>query len=260
MAGAIPVTCPKCSKQLQVAAELAGKKIRCKGCGEIIPVKAPASKSSPAKPPSQAIKPAPAGKNPTAPIRPAPAKPPAAAPKPPVFDDDDGPATYGFASDDEKAAADKPAVAAAPKLPGEESNPYGLTNIEEGYRCPHCAKEMEEGDIVCLHCGYNTQTREHGKTKRVFDITSQDRFQWLLPGMLCVAAVLALIGFDIFFWIGLKSSWWDPMDEFMENKSFSMGLRVWELIFSLWLMWLAGKFAFNRLIVNPNPPEVERYH
>lgn len=258
MAGAIPVTCPKCQKQLQVSADLAGKKIRCKGCGEIIAVTAPASKSSPAKSAAAAAKPAAAvGKSPAAPAKPAAPKP--AAPAAPKIFDDDGPATYGFAADEAAAAAANP-VQAAPKLPGETSNPYGITETEEGLRCPNCAQEMEEGDVVCLHCGYNTQTREQGKTKRVHDITSQDRFQWLLPGILCVVAILALIGFDIFFWIGLKADWWDPMDEWMENNSFSMGLRVWELVFSLWLMWLAGKFAFNRLIVNPNPPEEERYN
>ncbi len=41
MATTIPITCPKCAKQVNVPATLAGKKIKCKGCGHILLVEAP---------------------------------------------------------------------------------------------------------------------------------------------------------------------------------------------------------------------------
>ena len=47
-------TCPECKKQMKAPAELEGKKIRCKGCGTPVPVKAaapakPAKATAPAK-------------------------------------------------------------------------------------------------------------------------------------------------------------------------------------------------------------------
>ena len=32
-------------------------------------------------------------------------------------------------------------------------------------RCPNCTSEMGAHDIICLSCGYNTLTREWGKTE-----------------------------------------------------------------------------------------------
>lgn len=43
MTNTLSVSCPECNKQIKVAAELAGKKIRCKGCSHVFPVKARAS-------------------------------------------------------------------------------------------------------------------------------------------------------------------------------------------------------------------------
>src|SRR5690242_16474452 len=38
--------------------------------------------------------------------------------------------------------------------------PYVMREEYLGRRCPECANAMEEEDRVCLHCGYNTITRE----------------------------------------------------------------------------------------------------
>src|ERR1043165_3876088 len=46
MAAGISVTCPKCGKKVTVKAELEGKKIRCKDCKTVYPVKASADKKS----------------------------------------------------------------------------------------------------------------------------------------------------------------------------------------------------------------------
>src|SRR5436190_417212 len=41
MAEIIEVACPECGKEFQVPASAAGKKVRCKVCGEVIPVTGP---------------------------------------------------------------------------------------------------------------------------------------------------------------------------------------------------------------------------
>lgn len=214
MADTISVSCPDCGKQINAPAELAGKKIKCKECGAVFPVKAPAA----AKAKKAAAKEA----------KPAKEKQAAAkAKKSDLDDEDDGPASYG------------------------------VTHEELAPRCPHCAKEMEsEEAIVCLHCGYNTRTRTQGATKRVVHRTFLDWLLWLGPGLLALAAVGALFGFDYWFWYGLADMW-KSMDESLGAVSFSMGIRVWVLFFSFGAKFFIGRFAFKRLILHPVPPEVE---
>src|SRR3954470_12534411 len=71
MPATLDVTCPNCGKALKVPAELEGRRVKCKGCGEAFVVKAPKAK---------AAKPA---------AKPAPPPPPPAAPKRPFAEDDD---------------------------------------------------------------------------------------------------------------------------------------------------------------------------
>lgn len=49
MADSLLITCQACGKQANVPANLLGKKIRCKGCGEAVPVVAAKSAGKPAK-------------------------------------------------------------------------------------------------------------------------------------------------------------------------------------------------------------------
>jgi DNA-directed RNA polymerase subunit RPC12/RpoP len=77
----IAISCPKCEKQSQAPAELAGKKIRCKECQHVFVVKAPAAKTA-----AKSGKPAKADHR-------KPAKEIAAA-KPPADDPDDDAKAY----------------------------------------------------------------------------------------------------------------------------------------------------------------------
>src|SRR3954452_14524458 len=53
MAATIDVVCPKCKKTLKAPATAIGKKIKCRHCEEIFPVKAAApAAAGPAKPPA----------------------------------------------------------------------------------------------------------------------------------------------------------------------------------------------------------------
>ena len=54
MASTIDVSCPQCQKQIKASVELQGKKVRCKGCGHIFVIGAPAAAK-----PSQGAKSAP---------------------------------------------------------------------------------------------------------------------------------------------------------------------------------------------------------
>ena len=178
------------------------------------------AKKSPAK--SPAAKPAkpPAGK---------PTKPQAGKPAKPAMDDDE-----------------------------EDANPYGITETDLAYRCPNCANEMENDDaIICLTCGYNTETREQGKTRKVHALTGGEHFVWLLPGIACALVVFTVIGFNVWYLmkiddlLGGEDSWYLSM---WANS----GIKLWIVLMSLFVLYLAGKFAIKRLILHPKPPEVEK--
>jgi len=228
MADSFSIACPECEKAITVPASMEGKKIRCKSCGEVFPVHAPAARSAGVKTakPDPAPKPAP---------KKAPAKKPAAAkakPGKPAADDDE-----------------------------ENSNPYQVTDIKLGARCPNCANDLESEDaVICLHCGYNTRTRMQVKTRKVADITATTVFLWLLPGILCVLGSLSFLGFDIWYLLqcvgadneikakpDAELAWWvHPI------------VRIWiVLVPSCFTHFFLIFFAVRRLIFKRHPPEVE---
>jgi len=148
------------------------------------------------------------------------------------------------------------AAAPAPKKPAEEPEHYGVIQEDESIpRCPHCAHQLEHAEaIICLHCGYNMHTRQRVATKKVIETTQQDQLAWLMPGIAALVVILALIGFDLFACLALPALVKDGDYEFIGAK----GARVWIVIASLFGMFFAGKFAYQRLILQPKPPEREK--
>jgi hypothetical protein len=214
MPSTIVVNCPDCDKEMKVPAELEGKKIRCKVCGETFVVRAPRKAAKVAK---KAEAPKVVRAKPKAPAKPA-------KPAPSGHDDEEG------------------------------SNPYGVTEESMAARCPHCAGEMESEDaIICLHCGYNTMTRERINPTMTIEHTPADWILWLLPAILCILLILGCIGCIVFLFVWLndiieayKNEWWA-----FAPRSF----QLWGTIFNLFLIFFAGRFAIKRLIFNPRPPE-----
>jgi predicted Zn finger-like uncharacterized protein len=233
MANTFVIACPECAKQVKVGEEHIGKKVRCKSCGEVFPIQAPGGA---AKPKAAAAK---------AKAPPAPAK--AKAPPPPEPEPANAPIPFKDEPEEE-----------------ENSNPYGLTQTNDTLpRCPFCAKEMpSEEALICLHCGYNTRTRSRHQTKAVYEPTSGEIFLWLLPGILCIVAILALIVEYIFFYINIE--FWMADGWFEDEKGppvvwlagFSPGLfRLYHFLALAGISYLLGKKAYKRLIKEYRPPE-----
>lgn len=153
------------------------------------------------------------------------------------------------------AGAAKPAAKAAAT---DDQESYGIAaDKDEGVaRCPHCAKELNNPDaVICLDCGYNLRTRQRVATIKVEETTPGDRLSWLLPGFLSLLGIFLLIGFDLFYCLLLpkllvKNSSW----EFLTYG----GIRLWIVIFSVFIMLVLARFAFRRLIREPTPPEQVR--
>lgn len=224
MAAAITVECPECEEKLRAPEDARGKKVRCKSCGHafVVPAAPKAAAKAPAKPPAKS----PAKPNAKAQAKPAAApKAPAPAPVPPPADDEG------------------------------DAKPYGVVTLELSHRCPECANELEsEEAVICLACGYNTQTRTRHLTKKVYEPTGGERFMWLLPGILSAIGFLSLIGFDIFYWMEMPDLTKDHWYEFLGSGAIIM----WVIIGSLFGMFYAARFAIKRLVFHPNPPEVEK--
>jgi ribosomal protein S27E len=152
-----------------------------------------------------------------------------------------------------KPAKPRAGAKPAPEEDEEDANPYGVADLQLAPRCPNCAADMDAEDVVCLNCGYNTVTRQQFRPKKVRDVTGFDVFLWLLPGILCVLVILALITFDVVYclmiddWID-KEAWYSFLA--------SLGVKIWLVIPTLFLMYVLGRFAFKRLIIDNSPPEV----
>lgn len=148
-------------------------------------------------------------------------------------------------------AVESPPPSARPAEVEEEKHSYGIQEAAElTPRCPFCAEELPSAEaVICLKCGYNMKTRQRLQTKRVAHITFQDRFLWLLPGMVCVLLILTLIVLDILYVT------WQPNERWAWAWLAWGGLKVWGVILSLFVIFFAARFAFRRLIREPTPPE-----
>jgi ribosomal protein S27E len=218
MASALVVTCSGCQTRYQVPPVLAGKKIRCKNCGGVSQV--------PAGGAAKVIA-----------AREAPASP--------------------------KATEAEPSAAASPlgpQAPRSEEwgaiTAYTVIREKDKPRCPHCAHDMEEGEIVCLNCGYNTMTRERLPNRVLEPVTGWDYALWLLPGILC--ALLSL-----YFLFSVQAVFthfpYVATADFIYYTQDNKAIPCYVSIFWLTIAYFCGKFAVKRLILNPHPPEVEKH-
>jgi hypothetical protein len=219
---AVPIiTCPECEKKFKPKADMSGKKMKCPFCEEAFVV--PHSKEAKAK----AEKSKPDGK---------PGKGKAGEAK-------DAPAVV--------AAAPEPAAGA-----GEDGDdPYGVKHVDLVPRCPNCTHEMGQHEIICLACGYNTLTRQWGKTTIAIGVSGKRQFMHLLPALGSTAFVLlSVIGLMFFYSfipvIVAGHEWWEWLD--------SEAVRMLSTICIFFpLFWMAGVFCFYRFIQKPIPDEIE---
>lgn len=221
MSNTIAIVCPQCEKKFAAPPEVAGKRVKCKGCGEAFVAKAIGAKAAaPAKAKVAATKKAVAEVAPVEEVVPVEEVTPVAA----VDDDDD-------------------------------SNPYAITDADTGHRCPHCANEMENEDsVVCLNCGYNTETRTQVKTHVVADQGFIEYTLWLGPAILCLLLCIGLITWNIIYDLYV-SEWFD--EKHWLNFLGHLSIRMWMGIISTFIVYLAGRFGIVRLFFHTKPPEIE---
>lgn len=164
--------------------------------------------------------------------------------------------------EDRKAAepdADlKPVTKPVPRLAHgskpEESDAEGAFTVRERddvHRCPDCAKALSEHAVVCTHCGFNQLTHSRLRTKFTYEISPQELLMYRMPAFLCIAGILAFLGFTAYVCFGMESTWQDM-------GSFGIGVKVWTGVFCAAGCWFMGRFAYHRLVVQTRPPEEVR--
>lgn len=220
MATPILIVCPECKKQVKAPESVLGKKVRCKFCQAAFVARKEGGKATPNRAPAKGVKTE---------------KPPAKAPAEPVVE--------AVAADDDD---------------DNDPNPYGMVDVSLVPRCPDCANEIEEKQVICLYCGYNLRTRMKGKTRKVYYLTFWQHLLWLSPGIACVLAVCGIIGFNVWYLLRIDKVIDFELDPWYKAMWTVKGIQLWVVIMSIGLIWLAGKFAVKRLILHPKPPEVEK--
>ena len=245
MATTFVIACPDCGKQVKVTDAHVGKKVKCKECGTVYPVKAPAEAGGKAPPPvsgkAKATQ-AKAGKATQA-----------KAPPPP----DDEPAApadvrapgYGLTADDDDENAPKQYTVQQ----DESTLPRG----------PFCANERASADArICLNCGYNTRTRMRPEVRAVYAPTAGEWTLHLLPGILCVLTMIGLLVWYIIFWMKIEGwmegSWFEdnpgPPKEYIGG--FSPGFcRLYLALITAAIYVPLVRYSWKRLVKNYYPPE-----
>lgn len=218
MASSIIITCPECEKQLKASSDVLGKKIRCKGCGATFVGRA-AKDAAPAK--KDVAKKAPAKKE--------------------------------VAKEDAKPAAKAPAPA-----DDNDMTAYGVTHEYIGRRCPNCTLPMNEEQVVCIECGYNTTTRDRIRRVKVNDITTGDIFVWQLPAYLYILLSLVLVTLWLLFvFLVSEATFADQGIETWYDFLGGKALKIYSGLISLFIIYLCIRFAVKRLAYEPRPPEQE---
>lgn len=252
MASVVETPCPSCEKVLKVPESVFGKKIKCKHCSHAFVVPDPNAEGDD-EAPKKAVKPSKPGgavkakKEKEEPKKEAPKKeePKKEEPKPA--------GGYGLAKDDDDD--------------DDSAKPNPMALVDEGEdvpRCPHCAKELDPPDaVVCIHCGFNNVTRVKVETKKVWEPTSEDWMNHLLPGVLALIACIVILVTDIICWVNMRD--W-MTDTFLQKDELDAtgqtafyvkpGAFITFIIAADILPFLAmGRFAIKRLFIENKPTE-----
>ena len=171
-----------------------------------------------------------------------------------------------------KPPAKKPDPKPEPKPPVAEDDDdddgparsMGITKEDDVPRCPHCVKELDPPDaVVCLHCGFNNQTRIKAATQKVI---AADATQWathLAPGIIALIIVIAIVSLDAYCWVHMRG-WLEGSALELDEKDLSNRKKMvippgafiaFILVFSAMIVLPATRFFIRRLVFNYKPED-----
>lgn len=136
----------------------------------------------------------------------------------------------------------------------EEAVAYGITKLDDQVRCAFCANDLEDGQVVCLKCGYNMQTRERHGVRVLHKHSGGDYFLWHLPSGLCVLLSLFCIFAIVVVWTDFIDL--GDIGEYVQKWKWG---AVYSTFFLGWILFFSARFAIKRLFYHPHPPEIEKH-
>ena len=215
------ITCPACTKKFKGKEGLEGKRIKCPLCAT--PFVVPANLSDQIK----------AG---------APGAMPQAKAKGGAKKEGEGPAMLKH----QRVSWNKE---------DDNKDPYKLGEFDLRARCPNCANLMEsEEAVICVFCGYNTQTREWGQTVKTMSVTAGQHIVHLLPGFFFLIMLIVFIVGLLLFCLELPALVQNTWASILDHES----SRMWIILLAMLFMWAFGMLAFRRLVLNPKPQEKKK--
>jgi len=221
MASSFVIACPDCGKQVKVAEENIGRKIKCKECQAVFPIRAP--KETPAKKPTSA-KPK---------DEPKPAKAKSKAVKK-DDDDDDNPNPYSLAKDD----------LGIPRCPACTAE----LEDEEARICLECGFNLLTRQKAGTKAIYEATPEEKFKWRLPGILCS--------VGFVVLLVLTVIVMVKIKSWMAGSmfekdaedgGGWWLPPGFFI----FINGM------ITLFACFYMGRFAYRRLVLHNMPPEQE---
>ncbi|HMP61224.1 MAG TPA: hypothetical protein PKD86_17910, partial [Gemmatales bacterium] len=126
--------------------------------------------------------------------------------------------------------------------------PYDVIRESDLPRCPFCAAEVEEDQIVCLQCGFNRQSRDRHDYKMYHPLTPADWVRWLGPG---VAAVIGLTFLIILAQSVFTHAPYNPHLDYIYFTPEYKAIPVYLFLITLLAIFSLGWFAIKRLVINP---------
>lgn len=220
---AVVVTCPECEKRFKPKGDVQGKKIKCPFCKE--PFVVPAAKQVKGK---------------------------ADAKKKPKPEEEADEVIAVEMTAEEQAAAEAAEKQAAYNAQFADNAAYEVKQVALVPRCPNCTTEMGPHDIICLNCGYNTLTREWGKTAKVVRLTFKRHFAYLAPALgAAVFVIVSVVGL-LYFSIVSPYDLHDTMFSFTNSEA----IRMWGSVIFLFWLFGAGTFCIKKFIDKPKPEDI----
>ncbi len=136
-----------------------------------------------------------------------------------------------------------------------EVKSYGVTIDKDVARCPYCAWKLDSDDqVVCLHCGYNLQTRERLQPKVLESVGFGDYFTWWLPAILGFLFILGQIFFIVWVWVWWPDAEWTPL----WMKENPIPHQIYTTVITAFGIFKTAQWVIKNRILNPHPPEVEK--
>jgi hypothetical protein len=107
-----------------------------------------------------------------------------------------------------------------------------LAQSKTGHRCPECRADLHADDVLCVECGYNTETGRKLKTKKIENVRrvghavippADKSKETAPPGVQSLVKLLNMVG-GVAFLVGLLTVVWLAFQAYQKNPDLQSGV------------------------------------